>query len=186
MRRATHFTRIPNFNSKISIHALREESDSNRDPRHCKFLYFNPRSPWGERLLLFLINGYALVISIHALREESDEETLGLWQLRLQFQSTLSVRRATPQNHTFLRLFPHFNPRSPWGERPNNMGTQNDLKYISIHALREESDLLSLNDIDGITPISIHALREESDVTKHCNVTGVFIFQSTLSVRRAT
>ena len=57
----------------------------------------------------------------------------------LKFQSTLSVRRATP----CVFAFP-----------PSD--------YISIHALREESDkrlrcaLVALN-------ISIHALREESD-----------------------
>ena len=43
------------------------------------------------------------------------------------------------------------------------MGTQNDLKYISIHALREESDQVIQKIIVGLTLISIHALREESD-----------------------
>ena len=56
------------------------------------------------------------------------------------FQSTLSVRRATLHIPIHSNAGGDFNPRSPWGERPNNMGTQNDLKYISIHALREESD----------------------------------------------
>ena len=35
---------------------------------------------------------------------------------------------------------------------------------ISIHALREEGDLASLQDDDLIYCISIHALREEGDV----------------------
>ena len=40
--------------------------------------------------------------------------------------------------------------------------------------------------IDGTWNISIHALREESD-TGHVNMSdGAIIFQSTLSVRRAT
>ena len=37
------------------------------------------------------------------------------------------------------------------------------LKHISIHALREESDLNELFDGDTTYVISIHALREESD-----------------------
>ena len=35
--------------------------------------------------------------------------------------------------------------------------------YISIHALREESDLRPVCDFPSIHNISIHALREESD-----------------------
>ena len=37
--------------------------------------------------------------------------------------------------------------------------------YISIHALREESDLNELFDGDTTYVISIHALREESDIS---------------------
>ena len=56
-----------------------------------------------------------------------------------QFQSTLSVRRAT------------------WaGKRADAQG------HISIHALREESDI-SLTRLGTQRVISIHALREESD-----------------------
>ncbi len=37
-----------------------------------------------------------------------------------------------------------------------------------------------------VTDISIHALREESDVSYKCASPKTWIFQSTLSVRRAT
>ena len=57
------------------------------------------------------------------------------------FQSTLSVRRATV---------------GAWGEE--------DRVDISIHALREESDSLRINQYIKLI-ISIHALREESDST---------------------
>ena len=60
----------------------------------------------------------------------------------LEFQSTLSVRRAT------LALF----QSSPFVD-------------ISIHALREESDK-SPEYTNPYTHISIHALREESDHTQ--------------------
>ena len=56
---------------------------------------------------------------------------------------------------------------------------------ISIHALREESDADEKEKMRQAM-ISIHALREESD-GKISGISGdVDIFQSTLSVRRAT
>ena len=61
--------------------------------------------------------------------------------LSARFQSTLSVRRAT--------LFAH--------------GTA-QVEDISIHALREESDVMRERVYD-VCDISIHALREESDVS---------------------
>ena len=58
-------------------------------------------------------------------------------------------------------------------------------RAISIHALREESDADALHLGLGEV-ISIHALREESDCAyaSHCHRSP--LFQSTLSVRRAT
>ena len=57
----------------------------------------------------------------------------------IEFQSTLSVRRATAATSFF-------------GIR----------RTISIHALREESDSVTVT-VVGEHGISIHALREESD-----------------------
>ena len=58
--------------SLISIHALREESDFSTKFTRIEKNNFNPRSPWGERRRRdTMIYGYS-VISIHALREESD------------------------------------------------------------------------------------------------------------------
>ena len=124
----------------ISIHALREESDFSTIKSPIYAAYFNPRSPWGERL-----------------------RTLRASSSHLSFQSTLSVRRAT------------FSFSSSIGK-----------SIISIHALREESDPFGLYILPFSFWISIHALREESDSFRllyHC---ALFIFQSTLSVRRAT
>ena len=123
---------------------------------------FNPRSPWGERLCIF--NHYCLLasISIHALREESDKKSsktknqlawISIHALReesdlrqqfmtgkkKQFQSTLSVRRATWQVIWLKNKY-----------------------LISIHALREESDECD-EQANILWLISIHALREESD-----------------------
>ena len=62
----------------------------------CSF-YFNPRSPRGERLHLQYYPHRFLKISIHALREESDANTAIPLKPVVLFQSTLSARRATNQ-----------------------------------------------------------------------------------------
>ena len=69
----------------------------------------------------------------------------------LQFQSTLSVRRAT---------------------NVNKYGRMTDI--ISIHALRKESDLQENSQYEDVK-ISIHALRKESDVTS-CPTMHVLLY----------
>jgi len=81
----------------------------------------------------------------------------------MQFLSTLSVRRATIIEELW------------------NAG-----HAISIHALREESDLGAGYQGFHRQRISIHALREESDVKQLVSADDIRRFLSTLSVRRAT
>ncbi len=66
------------------------------------------------------------------------------------------------------------------------LGTEfQTLPLISIHALLTESDApLAHHPRDS--QISIHALLTESDVKKKTYRSSVFVFQSTLSLRRAT
>ena len=59
-------------------------------------------------------------------------------------------------------------------------------RIISIHALREESDYFSILGGGEYPIISIHALREESDHLLSLKSPEESLFQSTLSVRRAT
>ena len=73
----------------ISIHALRKESDKP----------FAKKFRWNA-------------ISIHALRKESDTFPHDLTPSK-RFQSTLSVRRATPESVGKWRNYYYFNPRSP-------------------------------------------------------------------------
>ena len=126
--------------------------------------YFNPRSPWGERPFFPKLSAFYLtfqstlsvrrateydeqantwlLISIHALREESDTYLQYASQNVYLFQSTLSVRRATLKSCVYSMSNKDFNPRSPWGERPAYLGDMSLEEYISIHALREESDFI--------------------------------------------
>ena len=125
----------------ISIHALREESDS--------------RKWWGHG---------STTISIHALREESDFclsvivcGGLGYFNPRPprgERRSTMSSTMSTSSNfnprpprgerpslpHLSRRAPTDFNPRPPRGERPPPFWSWGVGLCISIHALREESD----------------------------------------------
>ena len=94
MRRATDTTLENHLNRIISIHALHEESDP-----------------------LYGANALLPAISIHALHEESDGKSALFVKATAQFQSTLSMRRATSRQWRRGQQF-----------------------HISIHALHEESD----------------------------------------------
>ena len=123
---------------------------------------FNPRSPCGERLSLILCPFVHVVISIHALRAESDASDVVITLDEVEFQSTLSMRRATSRTR----------PRTP-------------TFLISIHALHAESDDTTARTHSHVL-ISIHALHAESDSNTAAKISASNLFQSTLSVRRAT
>ena len=102
-----------------------------------------------------------------------------------QFQSTLSLRRATTLFLSFFLSFPDFNPRSPCGERRAAWSPWMASSTISIHALLAESDHPAAPP-DKFSQISIHALLAESDVCPSPLECSPHRFQSTLSLRRAT
>ena len=127
--------------------------------------------------------------------------------LPVKFQSTLSLRRATPSPGSSPGLLPNFNPRSPCGERPRShslvrvyAGFQSTLSLrrattpglcrirpaiISIHALLAESDEHSLD----ILPASLgfqSTLSLRRATVKPLALNNFYLFQSTLSLRRAT
>ena len=136
-RRSVHDGLLPG--GDISIHALLAESDSRTFALYFSHLHFNPRSPCGER-----------------------RSTLKSAKWIPQFQSTLSLRRATDFMqglHVLARISIHallaesdcpsypgiprrdyFNPRSPCGERLKGFWTLEIVAVISIHALLAESD----------------------------------------------
>ena len=84
-----------------------------------------------------------------------------------------------------LRPTTHFYSRPPRGGRLTFLIFLAHLVLISIHALREEGDLLSWV-CSPVMVISIHALREEGDVSSWAKDAVDFVFLSTPSARRAT
>ena len=126
--------------------------------------HFNPRSPWGERpkQLVHFSN-----ININFNPRSPWGERLG--------------------NGIIKRLLNiYFNPRSPWGERLA-ASIKSRCSSLDFNPRSPWGERHILDWID--TPvflISIHALREESDLSSNSCLTFLNIFQSTLSVRRAT
>ena len=101
----------------ISIHAPRGGSDPDPQTAPIHPRYFNPRSPWGERLDDSKPLRATLYISIHAPRGGSDRCRLCIAMILVLFQSTLPVGGATSRPHWPSWATRYFNPRSPWGER---------------------------------------------------------------------
>ena len=125
----------------ISIHALREESDSAYLGSKIYLLRFQSTLSV-RRATLSEANFFAIVIliSIHALREESD--------IVLQRNGGM-----------YMKISIHaLREESDIPKQIERRGAQ-----ISIHALREESDNYDDMEIQERIKISIHALREESD-----------------------
>ena len=94
LRRATKLVQDALYSVNISIHALLAESDCFAAQCRRPALYFYPRSPCGERLMVPITPS-----------------------ITVSFLSTLSLRRATPCKRSLFVCLPNFYPRSPCGER---------------------------------------------------------------------
>ena len=140
LRRATGRKEIAIIRDGISIHALLAESDRFVLRRREAVVYFNPRSPCGERPLFVVVTIYQLAISIHALLAESDQFRAGCQPGRQNF----NPRSPCGERRAYLRWdngIADFNPRSPCGERPRMPIITDVHSCISIHALLAESDV---------------------------------------------
>ena len=147
------------FQSTLSVRRatfLHQHMDSS-------WYYFNPRSPWGERRVVTssAVNAIEFqstlsvrratrtpskniknnIISIHALREESDHKRLSVTLSRLVISIHALREESDEKSSDIGTMSFNFNPRSPWGERPDTQELYILHLGISIHALREESDL---------------------------------------------
>ena len=206
-RRATQGSRPDRQAHAISIHALREEGDCCRWGSSPGCVYFYPRPPRGGRLDVLLRAAAHSSISIHALREEGDASTrtvaspvfyfyprpprggrrnkLAVASGYTLFLSTPSARRATSLVSDRLTPVSYFYPRPPRGGRPHELDHGQRAQVISIHALREEGDLVvaDLCRSDGkflSTPSARRATSAKS------NGHRLAAFLSTPSARRAT
>ena len=101
------------LDSVISIHALREESDSTATSSICAQVMISIHALREESDNAAKPTHQSIYISIHALREESDYWTNGRHYANRSFQSTLSVRRATRLHRHLRPAYADFNPRSP-------------------------------------------------------------------------
>ena len=184
-RRATHPRFCCSGESGISIHALREEGDVCGSPHagHHKGFLSTPSARRATK-----VGGHGLQvrrISIHALREEGDLSRMAQNLQQVKFLSTPSARRATSQaSNKSHRPKPFLS--TPSARRATFFRcTSCWIDTISIHALREEGDilrgigqwrnsdfyprpprggrLLFRCHLQRLFCISIHALREEGD-----------------------
>ena len=125
-------------------------------------MYFYPRPPRGGRRLLHGLCSLVFQISIHALREEGDVMAL-LW--------------------AFQKLY--FYPRPPRGGRPIWQAYQGrSTGFLSTPSARRATSGRRAD--RGHQRISIHALREEGDMLVSCLLPAGVVFLSTPSARRAT
>ncbi len=145
---------------------------------------FNPRTPWGVRQQHDPGESTEAEISIHAPRGGCDDamiEIAGLVSIsihaprggcdpmaskrnRIQelFQSTHPVGGATRWPAREIGYKSYFNPRTPWGVRPDGQQEKSDTRVISIHAPRGGCDRRRRWG-DLVPGISIHAPRGGCD-----------------------
>ncbi len=148
----------------ISIHALLAESDCVCPSTQILDIVISIHALLAESDGIGAAAGALTGISIHALLAESDRMYSVASLSSSVFLSTLSLRRATPLTYRAKTISTNFYPRSPCGERPQQLiDTSKDIIKISIHALLAESDLI----------------RHMAHLTE-------LLFLSTLSLRRAT
>ena len=145
---------------------------------------FYPRSPCGERQIVIMSNKRTcLFLSTLSLRRATHKALHG--GRFLTFLSTLSLRRATP----FLRFGrmtrPYFYPRSPCGERLDDLKVPASVSKISIHALLAESDQQKCRDRKAYINFYPRSPCGERLITGGAGTT-ILPFLSTLSLRRAT
>ena len=147
--------------------------------------YFNPRPPRGERLSCACAHARTCVFqSTPSARRATALYHTDVLRLKL-FQSTPSARRATLPGSSSLGRPPNFNPRPPRGERHCTVCRRKTYKKFQSTPSARRATAGITSHKQGIL-ISIHALREESDVAFAIPMSTPAIFQSTPSARRAT
>ena len=149
--------------SRISIHAPRTGSDFRAWARERQAVYFNPRSPHGER-------------------RGQNKHLQGTPHFNPR--SPHGERPVTRQRR---RKPPHFNPRSPHGERLQASRAGVPKSAISIHAPRTGSDRRKPNPPDECRTRFQSTLPARGATSRSRDTARIQIkFQSTLPARGAT
>ena len=125
--------------TKISIHAPLTGSDSKATTGTVSVGDFNPRSPYGERLVYTIGTKQNKKISIHAPLTGSDSQnTRPKWPEKISIHAPLTGSDSALSEYRRVMLY--FNPRSPYGERPRVDRYKYHRYLISIHAPLTGSD----------------------------------------------
>ena len=186
-RRATEALRAQVTNSKISIHALREEGDDTALSPPASPMIFQSTPSARRATRVSLHKGKQKdTISIHALREEGDAALKLPGHRCCLFQSTPSARRATGWSKSSWPLPINFNPRPPRGGRPSAKLYWDFLFCISIHALREEGDFRLSFRWSMLAKFQSTPSARRATVSPCAAWASHARFQSTPSARRAT
>ena len=142
LRSATFDTLPVTYQDTVSIHALLAECDRIPIPLSPYGRSFNPRTPCGVRPLF-----------------------VAFPPKKRGFQSTHSLRSATPLHHRKSHCSCRFNPRTPCGVRPSAiMGSGGSKPFQSTHSLR--SATVQRLHYAANAVVSIHALLAECDCVR--------------------
>ena len=124
------------------------------------------------------------IISIHALLAESDPGSLTQLLERKYFYPR-SPCGERPLDRCNGQGPDDFYPRSPCGERPKAQDEYKDTVTISIHALLAESDIYC--HLSGTSYSNFYPRSPCGERRSPCIIwSNIFLFLSTLSLRRAT
>ena len=193
--------------TRISIHALLAESDQFAAFYDLLFVQFLSTLSLRRATADICKHRDRRFISIHALLAESDHNSGGAAAQGAVFLSTLSLRRATSAAASWFASRKYFYPRSPCGERLEELEGKNHVANfyprspcgerragpriplggleISIHALLAESDQPDFRNSRRLV-ISIHALLAESDcsASRYLSIPSYFYPRSPCGERR--
>ena len=167
---------------------------------------FYPRSPCGERLFRVAVFEHTIVfLSTLSLRRATDVNGVQGYRTLISIHALLAESDRKKQRRQTSKL--HFYPRSPCGERLDQIWAEAVEIYISIHALLAESDRPQppkarvLKNFYPRSPCGerhfmagVHELFRQflstlslRRATRHCRqMKSGTLFLSTLSLRRAT
>ena len=150
------------FAGPISIHALREEGDEPADDRGRRGQNFYPRPPRGGRRQGYVRLEISKKISIHALREEGDDPRHRRRHHDQNFYPR-PPRGGRPTNQTAGATSPGF-LSTPSARRATKAASmpRNNFRFLSTPSARRAT--LRRERLTDFLMISIHALREEGDL----------------------